>query len=112
MLKHIIIAILIVILSQSIAFSETATGIVSNIQFSTGDTVTIYFKIDPMPTGVTNFFYIRDDGLLINSKMLDRTLSLLLASQISKSNFTTYYSLESGGYGKVNVSPGGVILGN
>lgn len=97
-------------LLQGAAIADEATGIITFILVPTNHNF-IYFRIDPMPLGVTKDFYIKDGsgtsaGCAIagTEKTTDRAYSALLTAKASSKTVTLKYCVESGGYGLVNNS--------
>jgi len=96
--------------SSASVIADSATGKITFIQVPTGtDVTTIYFKIDPMPQGVTKQFYVRHGtgasagcSLYGSEKTTDRAYSALLTAQASSKDVSLVYCTDSSGYGLVN----------
>lgn len=91
------------------AFAAMATGKVTEIQIPANDGNTIYFKLDPMPQGVTKWFYVRNASgssrgctFAESEKSTDRAYSALLTAKASSNSVEVGYCLDSAGYGLVN----------
>ena len=91
------------------AFAAMATGKVSTIQIPSGDGNTVYFKLDPMPQGVTKWFYVRNASgsgagctFTGSEKTTDRAYAALLTAKASSNSVEVSYCLDSAGYGLVN----------
>lgn len=101
--------VLLMIIATSV-FADTTTGKISIIQLPTNSDVnTIYFKLNHMPSGVTQWFYVRHGSgtsagcsMYGNEKTTDRAYSALLTAYASSKDITVNYCSDSNGYGLVN----------
>jgi hypothetical protein len=91
-------------------YANTVSGRITQIQVPTNDDInSVYFKIDSMPAGVTQWLYIRFGtgdaaGCSVkgNEATFDRAYSALLAAHFAKATVSLVYCLDSHGYGLVN----------
>ncbi|GAB58214.1 hypothetical protein [Rheinheimera nanhaiensis] len=110
MVKRLSVFVLVLFISAPVAVAEIVTGKVTSLQVPTNaDVTTIYFKIDPMPQAVKEWFFIRAGSgesagcsLTGNEKTTDRAYSALLTAQASGKTVTLAYCPDTNGYGLVN----------
>ncbi|MGP9802150.1 hypothetical protein [Rheinheimera sp. NSM] len=93
-----------------LSHANSVNGRITQIQVPTNDDVnSVYFKIDPMPAGVAQWFYIRygtgdSAGCSVrgNEDSFSRAYSTLLAAHLAKRTINIVYCVDSNGYGLVN----------
>lgn len=105
MFKVLVLIFAIFFVNQS--FAAQASGKVTQLRYAIPDN--IYFKLDPMPEGVTKWFYVRvGSGLKAgceikgHSESLQSVYTMLLAAKTSQQKITISYCQDTNSYGLVN----------
>jgi len=109
MKKWKFLSLILFTFGSQMSLADTAKGTITNLRSPSYETVTVYFKIDPMPQGVTQRFYVRSDqgsyaGCISSGSegTFNRTYSMLLTAKASTQKITVDYCLDTNGYGLVN----------
>ncbi len=103
------IGIAIAVVTSLSVEAETTTGMVTRLRTTTSAEETIYFQLNSMPSGVTQWFYLRSGSgsaagcpLTEDKDALTRAYSMLLAAKSSSQKISIGYCLDPNGYGLVN----------
>ena len=106
--QSVLFAVVFLVISFS-SSAITTKGNISILRAPSYELNSIYFKLDVMPQGVTQWFYamsvIGDQAGCSrkgNNETLNRTYAMLLAAKSSHQKVTVDYCLDSNGYGVVN----------
>jgi hypothetical protein len=100
----------IVLFAVSFAVNaEVSSGTVTVLRTTMDGQKTLYFKMNPMPAGVTQWLYVREGTenaagcqLITDDTMLQLAYSTLLAAKAAALRITVGYCADSNGYGLVN----------
>ena len=92
------------------AISDETSGKVSDIQVAIDDEA-VYFRLETMPTNVTEWFYLSDDNTGTTGgcykkgspTVLNRAYSALLTAKSTGKNVKIGYCVSTTGYGVVNL---------
>ena len=103
------IALFSVFFSANI-FGAMSTGTLTELRYTIGaESDTVYFKMTPMPTGVSQWFYVRSGSgssngcdLKGDAESLKNIYSTLLTAKTSNQSITINYCQSTSGYGLVN----------
>ena len=91
-------------------FGAGNTGTLTELRYTIGaQSDTVYFKMTPMPAGVTQWFYVRTGSgstagceLKGDGESFKNIYSTLLTAKTSNQSITVNYCQNSNGYGLVN----------
>ena len=86
----------------------TSKGYITILRSPNYESNTIYFKMNPMPSGVTQWLYLRGDsntraGCSVKGTLytLNRTFSLLTTAKATGAEVSVHYCIDSNGYGLI-----------
>ena len=93
---------------SSSVLADTFTAKVSVLRSDSSDPNTIYFKTDPLPQGVTAWFYFRNQSVASagcstggSEGLLNRSYSMLLTAKSTEKPVHLTYCVNSNGYGLI-----------
>ncbi|MCG8417063.1 MAG: hypothetical protein MJE77_03855 [Proteobacteria bacterium] len=109
------LAVFAIISASNPARADTAVGKVTQVLINGQEDITVYFKIDPMPPGVTAWLYANQRSANVagctstgSETLVDRILSLLLFLKGSDTTVRVSYCIDANGYGLIT-TPGGSL---